>query len=108
MKSLKCCMHDEIDRSLKEPCKKIHVDLFRFWEENTETYPTISKTAEKVLSISASSAAVERLKNCSVMLEKIMYIAQKDVVLVTLTLNNLSLLDQILSIKKINSYSNGL
>ena len=79
--------YDEIDCYLKESCKKIHVDPFRFWEDNTETYPTISKTAEKVLSISASSAAVERLKDCSVLLEK--YIAQKDVVLVTLNLNNL-------------------
>ena len=50
-------MNDEIDHYLKEPCKKIHVDPLRFWEENTETYPRILETAEKVLSILASSAA---------------------------------------------------
>ena len=57
----KSIVDDEIDRYLKEPCKKIHVDLLRFWKENTETYPRISKTVEKVLSILASSAAVEKL-----------------------------------------------
>ena len=58
-------MNDEIDRYLKEPCKKIHVDPLRFWEENTETYPRISETAEKVLSILASSAAqLLRLFKC--------------------------------------------
>ena len=96
-------MDDEIDRYLKEPCKKIHVDPFRFWEENTETYPRISKTAEKVLSILASSAAFEIVQ---LLLEK--HIVQNDVVLVTLNLNNLCLLDRILSNKKINSYSNSL
>ena len=45
-------MDDEIDHYLKEPCKKIHVDPLRFREENTETYPRISETAEKVLSSS--------------------------------------------------------
>ena len=81
----KSIVDDEIDCYLKEPCKKIHVDLLRFWEENTETYPRISKTAEKVLSILASSAVVE---NCS---EN--YIVQNDVVLVTLNSSNLCLLD---------------
>ena len=57
----KSIVDDEIDCYLKEPCKKIHVDLLRFWKENTETYPRISKTVEKVLSILASSAAVEKL-----------------------------------------------
>ena len=54
-------MDDEIDCYLKKPSKKINVDPLRFWDENTETYPRISKTAEKVLSILASSAAFERL-----------------------------------------------
>ena len=75
-------MDDEIDHYLKEPCKRIHVDPLRFWEENTETYPRISETAENVLSI---------LFHCSVLLEK--YIVQNDEVLVTLNLNNLCLLD---------------
>ena len=57
----KSILDDEIDCYLKKPSKKIHVDLLRFWEENTETYPRISKNAEKGLSILASSAAVERL-----------------------------------------------
>ena len=57
----KSIVDDEIDHYLKEPCKKIHVDPLRFWEENTETYPRISKTVEKVLSIFASSAAVEKM-----------------------------------------------
>ena len=64
----------EIDHYLKEPCKKIHVDLLRFWEENNETYLRISKTVEKVYpSLLLHGAAVE---NCS---EK--YIVQNDVVL---------------------------
>ena len=57
----KSIVDDEIDCYLKEPCKKIHVELLRFWKENTETYPRISKTVEKVLFILASSAAVEKL-----------------------------------------------
>ena len=57
-------MDDEIDHYLKEPCKKMHVDPLRFWEENTETYPRISETAEKVLSILASSAAFEIVQCC--------------------------------------------
>ena len=35
----KSIMDDEIDHYLKKPCRKIHVDLLRFWEENTENYP---------------------------------------------------------------------
>ena len=72
-------MDDEIDRYLKVTCKKIHVDPLRFWEENTETYPRISKNAEKVLSILASSAAFEIVQ---VLLKK--HIVQNDIVLVTL------------------------
>ena len=83
--------------------QKIHVDPLRFWKENNETYPRISKNAEKVLSILASSAVFEIVQ---VLLEK--HIVQNDVVLVTLNLNNLCLLDRILSNKKINSYSNSL
>ena len=86
-------MDDEIDLYLKEPCKKIHVDPLRFWEENTENYPRISKTAEKVLSILASSAAFEIVQ---VLLEKHIDV-QNDVVLMTLNLKNLCLLDRLLS-----------
>ena len=93
----------KFDRYLKKPCKKIHVDPLCLWEENTETYSRISKNAEKVLSILASSAAFEIVQ---VLLEK--HIVQNDVVLVTLNLNNLCLLDRKLSNKKINSYSNSL
>ena len=58
----KSIVDDEIDCYLKEPCKKIHVDPLRFWEENTETYPRISKLLKKFY---PSLLPQQLLKDCS-------------------------------------------
>ena len=52
--------HDEITRYLLDPCLEMKSNPLQYWKED-KSFPKISKIAEVVLSIPASSAAVERL-----------------------------------------------
>ena len=52
--------HDEITRYLLDACLEMKSNPFQYWKED-KSFPKISKIAEVVLSIPASSAAVERL-----------------------------------------------
>jgi hypothetical protein len=51
----------EIDRYMKGPCEIWRLFLFNFGKKEKANFPKISRIAEIVLSIPASSAAVERL-----------------------------------------------
>ena len=53
--------YDEVEKYLDSPCEPIITNPLTFWRDNKNKYQKLAIVAQKVLSIPASSAPVERL-----------------------------------------------